>query len=402
MKLKCITCGKEYEAALDRYICEPCGPFLGTLEVLYDYNQIKDSAPFYNTGKSIFQFSELLPVKSNTPMDFSVGNTPLFRFQNKCGLNELLIKFDGISPSGSFKDRASIVAINLAIEHGVKKIFCASTGNAASSLSILAAHSDLETEIFVPYNAPKGKLAQLAAAGARLHLIKGTYDEAFDVSMLVGLKKGWYCRNSAINPYLTEGKKTAAFEILVQNHMKVPDYCFVAVGDGTVVSALIKGFEEFQRIGLVKGVPTVIGVQAEGADAVKQVFEKGIPFKPRAIEASTIADSISVGNPRDVVKACKYMMRNGGTYISVSDTQIRSAIVELTQETGVFAEPAGAVAYAGLKKMLGMGRIVAKDSCVLVVTGNGLKDPSKLEVKLPDPITPEAALDLIGGVDYEN
>lgn len=397
MKLKCITCGKEFTPVPDRYTCEVCGPFLGTLEVVYDYERMKVTKETFMSGKSIFQFKDLLPVKSHTPMDFSIGNTPLFRFNNKCGLDTLLVKFDGVSPSGSFKDRASIIALNLAIELGAQKIFCASTGNAASSLSILSAHSDLTTEIFVPVSAPIGKLAQLAAAGANLHLIKGSYDDAFDVSMKVGLSNGWYCRNSAINPYLTEGKKTGAYEVLVQNNYKVPDFCFVGVGDGTVVSSLIKGFEEFKHLGLVDRVPIVVGVQAEGADAVKRSFENGPPFRPVSIAANTIADSISVGNPRDVVKACQYMARNGGAFISVSDDEIKTAIVELTRETGVFAEPAGAIAFAGFKKLMNQGRIHRSDSVVLIVTGNGLKDPSHLDVELPDAVTPEVVLEMIGG-----
>ncbi|MBM7561725.1 threonine synthase [Fusibacter tunisiensis] len=392
MELRCITCQKTYRPEPGVYTCETCGPLFGTLEVVYDYESISVNQAMYSKTGTLFQFKELLPVKGHTPIDSAVGGTPLLTFSNVLGLEKLQIKFDGVSLSGSYKDRASIIAIHMALEQNANTIYCASTGNAASSLAILSAHTRLKTVIFVPASAPKGKLAQLIAAGAQVHLIEDTYDTAFDISMKVGFKKGWYCRNSAINPYLTEGKKTGAFEILIQNDYKVPDYVFVSVGDGTVISGLIKGFEEFMKLGLVDRTPKVIGVQAAGAAAIKTVYEKGAPFKPQVLPARTLADSISVGNPRDVIKACTYMARNGGAFIAVTDSEIQDSILEMTTTTGVFAEPAGAVPFAGLKKMLASGEIRNGHSVVLVVTGNGLKDPSHLKVTLPKALSPEEAL----------
>lgn len=371
MRLKCMTCGKFYDPSPGRYTCDDCGDLYGTLEVLYDYDQIHLEKNFKKVG-SIFQFEALLPAKSHTLVDQYVGGTPLLKFKDKFGFKELLIKFDGISFSGSYKDRASIIAINRAIEEGNKHIFCASTGNAASSLALLNAHTDMETHIFVPAKIPKGKLAQLTAAGADVTLLEASYDEVFDASLEIGLKKGWYTRHSAINPYLLEGKKTGAFEIIVQNDYKVPDYCFVGVGDGTIISGLCKGFEEFKRLGLISKVPKVIGVQAQGASTLMKVFHKGMPYKAIVEEVETIADSISVGNPRDVIKACHYLSRNGGDIIGVSDQAIQEAILQLTRETGVFPEPAGAVTLAGLLSM--RASLNPEDLVCLVITGNGLKD----------------------------
>ncbi|HBH13430.1 MAG: Threonine synthase [Clostridiales bacterium 38_11] len=377
-RLKCISCEKEYEPERSLYYCQECGPLLGTLEVIYDYDKIKIGHSF-SKNAGITQFKDLLPVNFQTNMDSFVGGTPLIKLRKIFGTDEMMIKFDGVSMSGSYKDRASIIAINKAMEYGFDTIFCASTGNAASSLAILSAHTRLKTYIFVPSTIPKGKLVQLIAAGAIVLPLIGTYDEAFDISMDIGLKKGWYCRNSAINPYLLEGKKTGAYEIIVQNDYKVPDFCFVSVGDGTVVSSLFKGFMEFERLGITDRMPRIIGVQAEGASTLKKVFEKGKPYTPIEEKVHTLADSISVGNPRDVIKACKYMEKYEGELISVSDEEILQGIMMLGSTTGVFSEPAGAAAFAGYQKMMGDGRIASRQSVCLVITGNGLKDIHAVE-----------------------
>lgn len=378
-KLKCITCEKEYEYEKDFYTCKVCGNLKGTLEVIYPLDKMNIQKKFEKKA-GLFQFHELLPVKSHTVIDEFVGGTPLIKYNNVFNQKSLLIKFDGISFSGSFKDRASIIAINKAIEEKNKNIFCASTGNAASSLALLSAHTDLNTIIFVPSKIPKGKLTQLQVAGAEVYLIDDSYDNVFDLSLEIGLKKGWYTRNSAINPYLLEGKKTGAFEIIVQNDYKAPDYCIVGVGDGTIISALCKGFDEFYKLKLIDKVPIVVGVQANGSSTLKKVYEMGEPFIPIVEEVSTVADSISVGNPRDVIKACKYLKKNKGILISVSDVDIIKSISELAKETGVFSEPAGAVTLAGLKQLQRNNLIKEDDEVCLVVTGNGLKDFEAVKV----------------------
>jgi threonine synthase len=316
----------------------------------------------------------LLPTKSHTPVDALVGGTPLLKFKDKLKSKTLLIKNDGMSFSGSYKDRASIIAINKAIEEGNPHIFCASTGNAASSLALLNAHTKMKTSIFVPKKIPKGKLAQLMAAGADVKLIDASYDEVFDLSLEIGLKNEWYTRHSAINPYLLEGKKTGAFEIIVQNDYQVPDYVFVAVGDGTIISGLCKGFKEFYQLKIIDKIPKIVGVQSKTANTLKKVYDLGPPFVPICESVDTVADSISVGNPRDVIKACKYLYELEGMIIDVADHEILSAIKTLASETGVFTEPAGAAAVAGYLSL----DISYESSVCLVITGNGLKDTDAL------------------------
>jgi threonine synthase len=374
--LTCVSCGRRYKKSKGLYYCEDCGSIMGTLVVENNFDDMKITRDMFSPTASIYQFEKLLPVNNYSKVAGAIGGTPLLHFENCFGIGHLYVKNDGMNLSASLKDRASIIAVNMAIEEGYNTIFCASTGNAASSLALVSASSPLRTVIFVPSNIPSGKMAQLRAAGAQVNIVDGSYDDAFDQSLKEGFKNGWYCRNSAINPYLLEGKKTAAYEILVQMNYQVPDYCLVSVGDGTVISSLIKGFEEFKDLGLVDGIPCVIGVQAESASTLKKVFKAGKPYTPIREDVYSIADSISVGYPRDVIKACKFLARSKGDLIVVSDQQIKDAVVELATRTGVFAEPAGAAPLAGLKQLLGNGRIQKESTVVLVVTGNGLKDTS--------------------------
>ena len=386
MILRCMSCKKTFNPKKGLMTCDQCGDLYGTLEVLYDYEAIRKNRPSYSYHSSVFDWGPLLPIKSHTVLDKTIGSTPLYHFKHLEFIDHLMIKNDGLLYSGSLKDRASIVAINRCIEEGYDTIACASTGNAAASLALLSAHTHLKTEIFIPKHTPKGKLNQLKLSGANLHVVDGSYEKAFETSMIEIKKNHWYTRNSAINPYLLEGKKTVAFEILVQNKLKVPDYCFVSVGDGTIISGVIKGFEEFKAIGLIDQVPRVIGVQSEKSKNIYLTFKKGPPYQLVLEPAITLADSISVDQPRDFLKACIYMERNGGHYMTVKDEEILMAIKEMTELTGVFAEPAGATSYAGLKKMIKEGTIKKSDQVVVLVSGSGLKDPNAYEKGLKDGI----------------
>ncbi|ANQ54238.1 threonine synthase [Thermosipho sp. 1070] len=382
-KLRCITCGKLFEPSPTLYTCDKCGPRYGTIEVVYDYDKIKLKKSQFNKCGDISQFKAILPIKEY-PIRQKVGNTPLLSFKNFYGVKNVIFKYDGTNPTGSYKDRATAIAISKAYEYNFDTIYCASTGNAASSLAGLTTTTKLKTFIFVPSNIPIAKLAQLVVYGANILKIDGNYDTAFDISMKIGSKLNWYSRNSAINPYLLEGKKTGAMELIVQLDFNVPDVVFVSVGDGTVISGIFKGFYDFYKLNLTNKIPKIIGVQAEGADAVTKTFEKGRPYTPFDIQPNTIADSISVGKPRDVIKACKYVEKSKGKFIRVSDIEIQKAIFELAQKTGIFAEPAGATAFAGFKKALSQKFISKNESIAIFITGNGLKDvdPIKNNIKI--------------------
>ncbi|MDD4004712.1 MAG: threonine synthase, partial [Elusimicrobiaceae bacterium] len=279
---------------------------------------------------------------------------------------------DGRNPSCSFKDRAGCVVAAVAAERGEKVICGASTGNAASSMACMTASLPVRTIIFVPQTAPKAKIAQLLVFGAEVITVKGTYDDAFDLCVQASRYYGWYNRNTGYNPFTREGKKTCSFEICEQLGWKVPDKVFVSVGDANIISGLWKGFTDLTKLGLTGALPQLVGVQAQGSNAVTRAFEGD--GKILAVSGDTVADSISVSMPRDGCAGLRALKETGGFPIVVSDSEILSAIPELAREASVFAEPAGAAAYAGLKKAHEKKMLEEGETVVIVVTGNGLKD----------------------------
>jgi len=401
--LRCISCGAVYSPDEVEYTCPECGPRRGTLEVLYDYDRVRRELSREGLREdrnyAIWRYLPLLPIADPGYIQpLKIGWTPLYRFDNlanKYGVRELYIKDDGCNPTASYKDRASAVVVVKAQEKGKKVVTCASTGNAASSLAGLAANTDLTTIIFVPGSAPEAKLAQLLIYGAKVFAVEGSYDEAYDLCLEAAERYGWYNRSAAINPYLVEGKKTGALEIAEQLDWRAPDKVFVPVGDGSVISGVCKGFFELHQLGFIERIPQVIGVQAAGANAVQRAFER-FDGQDVIIEdgtAETVADSIAVGKPRDVVKAVKYVRRSGGFFVAVSDEQILRAMAELARSTGVFAEPAAAAAYAGFLSLAEKGQLNKNDRVVVLITGNGLKDiaAARRAVGKPYPIKADIA-----------
>ena len=378
--LKCVLCGREYSAEPERYVCDSCG-LDGTLDVLYDTGTAKSritrASLSMSKDMSMWRYRDILPVHNDANIpDLSVGWTPLYenkRLASKYGVKKLYIKDDGRNPTASLKDRASAVGVAKAMDFGQKVVACASTGNAASSLSGFAAVSGLESYIFVPEKAPAAKVTQLLVYGANVVLVKGDYADAFDLATAAIDKFGWYNRNCAINPYLVEGKKTCAMEIAEQLHWEVPDRVFISVGDGCCIGGLYKGFRDLLELGLIDRMPKITGVQAEGSCPIyKAIMENSerVNFGP----ADTIADSISVGAPRNWAKALRAIRKSGGTAVTVSDNEILSAIPELARSSGVFGEPAGVTGFAGFRKMALAGEIGRDETIAVVVTGNGLKD----------------------------
>ncbi len=380
--LKCLICGKEYQPHEVDYVCPDHGAD-GILDVQYDYDlisrRISQGDLLHNTDHTIWRYRPLLPVQPDTPVPpLAVGWTPLYRADRLAadlGLQHLWVKDDGRQPTASFKDRASAIAIVKAKEKGTEIITTASTGNAAAALSGLCASVRQPNVIFVPENAPQAKIAQLLVFGSTVLLVKGTYDDAFELCLLAAQEYGWYNRNTAYNPYMTEGKKTASYEICEQLGWKAPDCIFVSVGDGCIIGGLHKGLKDLHALGWIEHMPRLMGVQATGSAYMAQAwaFDEDVLTKP-PIQAHTVADSISAGLPRDRIKAMAAVRETDGAYIQVSDQEILAAIPALARGCGVFAEPAGAAAYAGLLKALDEEIVRPDERIVVLVTGNGLKD----------------------------
>lgn len=358
----------------------------GNLDIILDYAAIKNKYQISDitarTDFSLWRYLPLLPVKDpeaeGTTMGLA-GWTPIYspaKLKKDLGLDQLWIKDEGRNPTASFKDRASSVVVARAMEIGAEIVVTASTGNAGAALAGMSAAVGQKSIIFAPKNAPPAKVAQLLIYGAKVILVDGNYDQAFDLTIEASREFGWYCRNTGYNPFTAEGKKTGALEIweqvLLNLESERPLVVFVSVGDGNIISGLHKGFKDLEQLGWLKQMPRLFGIQAAGSAAVANAFLAGTE-KIETISANTIADSISVDLPRDGVRAVRAAVQTQGTYIKVEDAEILAAIADLGK-VGIFAEPAGATAYAGLKAAVKQGLVNADDPILVLNTGNGLKD----------------------------
>jgi len=390
--LQCSLCNAVYAPDQVRYVCPKHGDN-GLLDVVYDYekinshlssNEILDSRDF-----SVWRYWDILPIENRSSVpQLRVGWTPLYnakRLGETLKLTSLWIKDDGLNPTGSLKDRASTVVVAKARELGVEVITAASSGNAGAALAGMAASAHMPAVVFAPYTAPEAKVAQLLIYGARVLLVKGTYDQAFELSLAATKEFGWYSRNTGYNPFTVEGKKTASLEICEQlTHLQptsdrkmwtTPDRIFVAVGDGNIITGIWKGLRDLKALGWIEKMPRLMGVQAEGAAACYNAWKAGTDVIT-PVDAHTISDSISVGLPRDGTRAVRAVRETQGAYITVSDAEVLEAMRQLAREEGVFAEPAGATGFAGLAKAVRDGLVGRDERIVVVVTGNGLKDVS--------------------------
>ena len=401
---KCVKCGKLYEATPNLTNCS-CG---GILDIVYDYDYIKANLTKEKLAarrdNSMWRYRELLPVEEDTPnTPLRVGWSPLYeadRLAKQLRIKKLYVKDDGINPTASLKDRASAMAVAKAREAGAEVIACSSTGNAASSLAGNAAAAGLKTYIFVPSRAPKGKVAQLMTFGATVISVQGSYEDTFELSKQAIDRWGWYNRNAAINPYLSEGKKTVALEIMEQLDWQVPDYIAISVGDGCTIAGLWKGLKDLHAIGFIDRLPRLISAQAEGCCPLNRAIETGEPWRP--MEENTLADSIAVGVPRNADKALMAIRESNGVTVNVSDEEIMAAQKLLGRTCGVFGEPAGVTGAAGLKKLCEEGRIEPDATVVSVVTGSGLKDVANAIKSCGEPISIPGDMDLLLKAFAEN
>jgi threonine synthase len=394
---QCSLCGKQYNEDEVQYVCPQDG---GNLDILLDITSIrKNFAPediISGTEPSLWRYLPLLPVDepggSGTPLR-AAGWTPLFSppaLIKDLELEHLWIKDESRNPTASFKDRASAVVVARARQINADVVVTASTGNAGAALAGMAAAVGQKAVIFAPHSAPPAKIAQLLIFGAQVILVDGTYDEAFDLTVQAAHEFGWYCRNTGYNPFTVEGKKTAALEIweamqrgfVEFSPQNKPLSVFVSVGDGNIISGLHKGFKDLYELGWLETIPRIFGIQSEGSAAIYNAYAAGTEIIT-PVSAKTLADSISVDLPRDGIRALRAARQTGGAYLLVSDQEILKAIASLGR-VGIFAEPAGAAAYAGLVKALARGVIDRDDPVLVINTGSGLKDTRAAMLAVPE------------------
>jgi threonine synthase len=379
---RCIECGEEYREDPNRYVCsrcageqEPGGTVRGVLEVVLKV--LPTAWPHFRSSDREFLHA-FLPITDDGALPpLPVGDTPLLeapRLRAELEMPELFIKDDTRNPSGSTKDRASLLVVAKAVEYGCDTVATASTGNAASALTAVAASAGVRAIVFVPAAAPPAKLAQMQSYGGIVVPVDGTYDQAYELCSQACDEFGWYNRSTALNPFTIEGKKTAALEIAAAMESEAPDVILVPTGDGVILAGLAKGFRDLEQGGLIEQRPKLVAVQPEGSSAIVRAVRSGADHAVAIPGASSAADSLTVEMPRNAIACLAEIRASNGGGVAVSDEAILAAISRLAGASGVFAEPAGAAALAGLEVALEEGLVGREDRVVLMVTGTGLKD----------------------------
>ncbi len=331
----------------------------------------------------IYEYREFLPVGAATPViTLCEGNTPLIKADNLARAmgfkGDIFLKYEGLNPTGSFKDRGMTVAISKAVEAGKRAVICASTGNTSASAAAYAAKAGLKAYVLLPKGAVAlGKLSQAVIYGAKVIALQGNFDDALYIVRKIGELLPVEVVNS-VNPYRIEGQKTGAFEIC-DALGRAPDYHFIPVGNAGNITAYWKGYKEYFQAGKIDSLPKMMGWQAEGAAPIV----KGYPIK----NPQTIATAIRIGNPYSWQSALQAMQESGGLIDAVSDEEILYAYKLIASTEGVFCEPASAASVAGLIKLNREGYFKGGELVVCVLTGNGLKDPDTAIKVCEEPIT---------------
>jgi len=326
------------------------------------------------------EYRDYLPVTDKTPyITLYEGNTPLIyarHISKELGV-KVYLKYEGMNPTGSFKDRGMVVAIAKAMEEGARTVICSSTGNTSASASAYSAVAGLKSIVLIPEGAiALGKLAQALTYGAQVIAIKGNFDSALNLVREAGKRFPVTIVNS-INPYRIEGQKTASFEICdVLND--APDYLFIPVGNAGNITAYWKGFKEYRVNGKIQRLPKMMGFQAEGAAPIV----RGHPIE----NPETIATAIRIGNPASWNSAVLAAKESGGIIDMVSDEEILYAYKFTASMEGIFIEPSSSASVAGLIKYVKEGKIEKDSTVVCVLTGHGLKDPDTAVKSASPPI----------------
>jgi threonine synthase len=387
--LKCRECGKEYPLAA-KYVCEFC---FGPLEVAYDYAKIKklvSREKIEKRAQSMWRYKEYLPADGENPVTLQEGFTPLLRAKNlekALGLKELYIKNDCANPTHSFKDRVVSVAVTKALELGFDTISCASTGNLANAVSAYGAKAGMKRFVFIPSNLEQGKVVASNVYEPNLIKVEGNYDEVNRLCSEIAGKHHWAFVNINVRPYYAEGSKTLGFEVAEQLGWRAPDHVVVPMASGSLLTKIWKALKEFEKTGILDEVHTrVSGAQATGCSPISTAYLEGTDtFRP--VKPDTIAKSLAIGNPADGYYALQTIKESGGAADRVTDDEIVNGIKLLASTEGIFAETAGGVTIATLKKLVESGKIKKNEVTVAYITGTGLKTQEALQGKLSEPVT---------------
>src|SRR5262245_4536864 len=391
--LKCRECGRQYPKQLIAG-CEDC---FAPLEVDYDYEAISrvlSREVITSRPKNLWRYRELLPLDRDPAVGLASGATPLVRANRlgrALGINELYIKNDSVNaPTLSFKDRVTAVAINKALEFGLKAVGCASTGNLANSVAANAAAAGLPAYVLIPESLEANKIIATAIYGAKVIAVRGNYDDVNRLCTEVAESRPWGFVNVNLRPFYGEGSKTFGCEIAEQLGWRAPAAVVVPMAGGSLITKIHKGLKELERLGLLEDEARtrLYGAQASGCNPIAAAVKRGSqeiqPVKPL-----TIAKSLAIGNPTDGYHAAGLIAESGGWSEDVTDDEIIAGIRLLAHTEGIFTETAGGVTVAVTKKLIEQGRIKADDLTVVAITGNGLKTPEAVELGQPAVIEPK-------------
>lgn len=398
-EMRCIECGRAHDMAVPAYSCSSCGNLLEiSMDVPSAQRRLSGSG-WEARPLSVWKYRELLPIGPEAKaFSRDEGGTPLIRCGNleaQLGLRNLWVKFDGMNPTGSFKDRGMTVGITKAKELGMRVVTCASTGNTSASLAAYAGLAGMKCVVLIPEGkVALGKLAQAMMHGAKVVSVKGNFDQALEVVMKASEELGMYVLNS-VNPFRVEGQKTAAYEVCDQLGGDAPDSLYIPVGNGGNSAAYWKGFKEYHELGVTGSRPKIMGVQAVGSAPVAAMFADGSEVLVPVTKPETVATAIRIGNPANWKKTVRAIRGSGGNCSVVTDEEILRTQRLMAESEGIFAEPAGAAALAGLIKDVASGKVDRDSRIVCVSTGHGLKDPDVAVEQSAKPVVVEASVDAL-------
>ncbi len=397
---ECINCGTKYNINDIVYFCRKCGDIL---EVKYDFTELSEKlekSNWRNVPFSVWRYRDFMPIEDVSKIvSLNEGGTGLHschKLGKKLGLLQLGVKNEGENPTGSFKDRGMTVGVSKANELGAKNVICASTGNTSAALAAYAAKANMQCTVLIPSGKiAYGKLSQAMIYGAKVLQVRGNFDESLDFVFKIAEKHPSIYLLNSINPFRVEGQKSLGFEICDQMDGEAPDRVIVPVGNAGNISAIWKGFTEYHRLGFIRKLPKMTGIQAAGSAPIAHMIKTGssemIPVKA----PETLATAIRIGAPVSWKKAVNAIRNSGGTAETVTDDEILAAQKLLARMEGIFVEPASASSIAGLIKLVNNGVIGKDERVVCVTTGHGLKDPDTAVKMSEKPIEVDAEMSAI-------